>query len=165
MNRDAPWVSVRATPQGYAVRFGGGAGEWDFQERLEAFKDELDWRERRFDRETRTWHVDAAAGPELVDWVYAWFDSAQRTLPPAWTEPRRSGQPGGAPPPPPPPSPRPDPRQDAYTALWLRPGAPPELVRAAYRVLALLHHPDRGGDTGAMQRINAAFEVLGKGAA
>lgn len=50
---------------------------------------------------------------------------------------------------------------DAYKTLWLRPGAPQELVRSAYRTLAKLHHPDAGGDTRQMQRINAAFEQLG----
>lgn len=47
-----------------------------------------------------------------------------------------------------------------YAALYLMPGAPPEVVRAVYRTLARLHHPDAGGDTRAMQEINAAYEAL-----
>lgn len=50
--------------------------------------------------------------------------------------------------------------QDAYAALWLREGAPAELVAAAYRTLAKLYHPDAGGETAHMQRINAAAELL-----
>ena len=53
-----------------------------------------------------------------------------------------------------------DPRESALVILHLRPSAPPELVDAAYRCLARLHHPDRGGDTAVMQAINAAAEQL-----
>jgi hypothetical protein len=59
----------------------------------------------------------------------------------------------------PPPPPRPKP-VDPYTALHLLPSAPAELVKAAYRTLAQIHHPDRGGDTDAMQRINDAYRRL-----
>jgi len=47
-----------------------------------------------------------------------------------------------------------------YAALFLLPGAPAELVRAAYRTLAKAHHPDRGGTTAQMQAVNAAYEAL-----
>lgn len=46
--------------------------------------------------------------------------------------------------------------------LYLAPGAPWEVVQAAYRALAGLHHPDRGGDTAKMQEINEAYEALKK---
>jgi len=48
----------------------------------------------------------------------------------------------------------------AWATLWLRPGAPVEVIRAVYRALARLHHPDVGGDSATMQRINAAYERL-----
>lgn len=32
-------------------------------------------------------------------------------------------------------------------------------LRACYRALAMAHHPDRGGDTATMQRINAAYHA------
>lgn len=47
-----------------------------------------------------------------------------------------------------------------FAALFLLPGAPAELVRAAYRTLAKAHHPDRGGTTSQMQAVNAAYEAL-----
>jgi hypothetical protein len=50
--------------------------------------------------------------------------------------------------------------EDPWTILHLRPTAPPELVIAAHRCLAKLHHPDRGGTTAVMQEINAAAEAL-----
>ena len=49
---------------------------------------------------------------------------------------------------------------DAYAVLWLRAGAPPEVVRAAYRALAARHHPDVGGDAAAMRRLNEAYALL-----
>ena len=52
------------------------------------------------------------------------------------------------------------PREAALVVLHLRPSAPPELVDAAYRCLARLHHPDAGGDHDAMLRLNQALEVL-----
>lgn len=53
---------------------------------------------------------------------------------------------------------------DAYRELHLLPSAPPELVTAAYKTLARLHHPDVGGDTATMQRLNDAFAKLMAGA-
>ena len=50
---------------------------------------------------------------------------------------------------------------DAYRALWLVPGCPPELVTAAHRTLAKLHHPDTpNGDTAMQQKLNAARDLL-----
>ena len=46
----------------------------------------------------------------------------------------------------------------AWDVLWLRPGAPSEVVNAVYRALAKMHHPDYGGDNEMMQLINAAYE-------
>ncbi len=49
---------------------------------------------------------------------------------------------------------------DPYVVLHLLSTAPPELVSAAHRCLAKLHHPDAGGDTAVMQRINSAVESI-----
>lgn len=48
----------------------------------------------------------------------------------------------------------------AYQALHLLPSAPPELVKVAFKCLAKLNHPDKGGDTATMQAVNAAYEQL-----
>lgn len=51
-----------------------------------------------------------------------------------------------------------------YSTLKVAPDAPVEVIRAAYRVLAARHHPDRCiGDPAAlqrMQRVNEAYRVL-----
>ncbi len=49
---------------------------------------------------------------------------------------------------------------DPWVILHLRPTAPPELVTAAHKCLAKLNHPDRGGSTAVMQRINNAVESI-----
>jgi hypothetical protein len=53
-----------------------------------------------------------------------------------------------------------DPRAEAFKALHLLETAPPELVKAAHKTLAFLHHPDRGGDLEQMKVINAAADVI-----
>lgn len=48
----------------------------------------------------------------------------------------------------------------SFAVLHLLPTAPPEVIKAVYRVLASIHHPDKGGDMRKMQAINAAYEAL-----
>jgi curved DNA-binding protein CbpA len=52
--------------------------------------------------------------------------------------------------------------QDHYAVLGVAPSAAPEVIRAAYRVLAQRHHPDRNSQTdgSAMVRLNQAYAVL-----
>lgn len=54
-------------------------------------------------------------------------------------------------------------RVSLYEVLGVAPNAPAEVIRAAYRVLARLHHPDASvspQSTGMMSAINEAYEVL-----
>jgi len=51
-------------------------------------------------------------------------------------------------------------REELYARLHLLPDAPPELIKVAYRELAKLNHPDKGGDTARMQELNEAFRLL-----
>ena len=50
---------------------------------------------------------------------------------------------------------------DPYEVLQVDPRAEPEVLRAAYRVLARKYHPDHGGDARRMIEINDAWDVLG----
>jgi len=51
----------------------------------------------------------------------------------------------------------------AWARLYLVENAPLEVVRAVFKVLAMKHHPDKGGDAGTMQVINDAYkEILGE---
>jgi hypothetical protein len=58
-------------------------------------------------------------------------------------------------PPPPPPMASSD-----HAILYVTSSAPKEVVKAAYKALARLYHPDTGGDAQTMQKINAAYERL-----
>jgi curved DNA-binding protein CbpA len=50
---------------------------------------------------------------------------------------------------------------DHYDVLQVNPRAEPEVIRAAYRVLARKYHPDHGGDAARMIALNDAWDVLG----
>lgn len=54
------------------------------------------------------------------------------------------------------------PSPSAYATLYVTQDAPRQVIEAAFRVLAKLHHPDSGGDTETMSRINQAFQELKK---
>lgn len=47
-----------------------------------------------------------------------------------------------------------------WSKLYLIPNTPLEIVRAVYKALAMLYHPDRGGDTAKMQEINLAYKAI-----
>jgi hypothetical protein len=47
-----------------------------------------------------------------------------------------------------------------HAVLGILPGADDALVLAAYRAAAQRHHPDRGGDTATMTKVNLAYERL-----
>jgi DnaJ-class molecular chaperone len=50
---------------------------------------------------------------------------------------------------------------DYYNVLGVPRGASPEDIKKAYRKLAAVHHPDRGGDTAQFQVIQEAYATLG----
>lgn len=52
-------------------------------------------------------------------------------------------------------------RRNFYRRLHVEPDAPIEVIRASYRVLIALHHPDTGGDHEQATRLNEAWAVLG----
>lgn len=51
-------------------------------------------------------------------------------------------------------------REEALEVLGLPPGATPSETRHRFRELARRHHPDRGGDASAFQKVAEAMEVL-----
>lgn len=50
---------------------------------------------------------------------------------------------------------------DHYNTLGVQRNASPEEIKQAYRKLASVHHPDRGGDTAQFQKIQEAYDTLG----
>lgn len=53
---------------------------------------------------------------------------------------------------------------DHYSTLGVPRDATQEEIKKAYRKLAMTHHPDKGGDPAAFQKLNDAYEVLGDAA-
>lgn len=49
---------------------------------------------------------------------------------------------------------------DHYATLGVAKNATPEDIKKAYRRLAAIHHPDKGGDTAEFQKVQAAYETL-----
>jgi len=47
----------------------------------------------------------------------------------------------------------------SFAVLYLLPEAPPDVIKAAYRACATVHHPDHGGETEMMKQVNLAFEL------
>lgn len=47
-----------------------------------------------------------------------------------------------------------------HRVLYVAPDAPEEVVRAAYRALAQVYHPDHGGSEEAIRELNEAYEAL-----
>jgi hypothetical protein len=52
------------------------------------------------------------------------------------------------------------PVRTAHATLFVAPDAPIEVIRAAYKALAMLYHPDLGGDLERMVALNRAYEEL-----
>lgn len=48
----------------------------------------------------------------------------------------------------------------SYDRLFLTPDAPPEVIKAAYRALTKIHHPDAGGDAEEFRKIDEAYRSL-----
>ncbi len=102
---------------------------------------------RSYDPDTKTWNVSESGYESLTKWINYICQSIDAEI--KWQQPSPPRQPK-----------RPAPKVDAYAALHLLPTASPALVKAAYKCLAMEFHPDRGGDTRAMQRINEAYRQL-----
>ncbi len=56
-------------------------------------------------------------------------------------------------------------RRNYYRLLHVQPDAPDVVIKAAYRALMAMHHPDRGGSAATAALLNEAWAVLGHPAA
>jgi hypothetical protein len=117
-----------------------------FREAIEALKSHVSPSMRAWQPAAKSWHV---AG-DGQDSMMAWFDYCRNELGAevSWVKAKRQGKEGRT---------APKPAPDPFAALYLLPSAPVEVVRAAYRALATIHHPDHGGDAERMKIINAAY--------
>jgi DnaJ domain len=117
---------------------------------VSCLKDYVPASERRYDPPSKTWFVTMAWSTTAIGLVRRIYPDVEVIDQRNWWDDRDDKPPlrdraRGS---------------DPYAALHLLPSAPPELIESAYRTLAMLCHPDRGGDTPTMQAINGAYERL-----
>lgn len=88
------------------------------------------------------WEVHRLAVPDVVQVARRWGGGADVSqLPKEWLPPEPEAT-------------------DPWEVLWLRRGAPREVVLAAYRAMAKKTHPDAGGSGDAFRRVNQAYESI-----
>lgn len=111
---------------------------------VDLLKAEIPAYARTYDPEEKTWWVAAPYAQLATDLLRTCFPDARIERPSsrqAASEPIRG-------------------TDRAFAVLHLLPSAPPALVDAAFRCLAKLHHPDRGGDVETMRRLNEARDQI-----
>ncbi len=134
-----------------------------FREALEGFKWWVPAYHRNYNSAWKTWYCKPEAYPQLHEWikqVREAFGAKIEGMEGPWTEYRKPNWQGSYDAPPPRKERRVESEHEAYQVLHLLPSAPAPLIKAAYRELAKIKHPDHGGDDEEMKRINSAFDVL-----
>ena len=125
-------------PRATYTRTGDVALRFPYNARLiELLKSEIPPYARSYDPDDKAWTVAAPYAALAVDLLRHRFPDARVERPSMTSE-----------------SPRP------YAVLHLLPGAPPELIEGAYRILARIHPPDAGGTDKAMRALNEARDLL-----
>jgi hypothetical protein len=110
---------------------------------------------RHWDGDEKTWFVDR----EYLDDLIELFESLGMTCANVHPPPHSRYQ---TPPPGSPFNSSGNGSAKHWDTLWLKPGAPPEVVDAAYKALIRKHHPDAGGDATLATVINVAYHELRK---
>lgn len=139
-------ISITQTQAGVQLRLYSDAA--DFAVALESMKRHIPRHYRRFDAAQRCWMIDPQGQAPLESWL-SWMRRELKAdvvySGPHHHSDLRDPQVSLTP---------------AYATLHLLPTAPLELVKAAYRCLARINHPDVGGDTRSMQQLNIAYAYI-----
>lgn len=150
-------------PNGFHVQESGWTAVW-FAYRadlVETLKAKLPQKFRRWDAGNRQWLIAPEAWPQALR-VFQRFGlfgggDAQGDMGAGHSDTRAdAGAPRGSE-----GLHRPGPAGDGadpFMVLYVHPQAPREVIQAAYRALAGVYHPDRGGDGEMMTRLNLAYE-------
>jgi len=109
---------------------------------------------RRFDSDTKQWSVHVSKIALVVAYAKTQFDTIDYSALPGDVQIEIAARASGR------VKKGPSVQSSPYDVLHLLPSAPFEVVKAAYKALALLHHPDRGGDEEVFKEINAAYEII-----
>jgi len=157
-------VKVKKASDGVTVTLKSSNTD-DFNFAIGTLKSFIHSSARSYDPEARQWHVDAAAEVEFERWITNLRTVIAATI--EWSKEADSqssknkrasnGQQQW-----PPPRYRKQPtREELCACLFLLPDASDELIKAAYKCLAMKFHPDKqGGDEEKMKRISDAYQRL-----
>ncbi len=147
-------IIARDGQQDFHVKLQSG-DSYVFKSLIDALKNFVSPVYRKYEPNARKWVVGEPATESFRRWLsYACTTFSAQVQ---WISGEAYADPEAEWTPPPPPRPKP---VDPYTALHLLPSAPAELVKAAYRTLAQIHHPDHGGSEETMKRLNEAYGKL-----
>jgi hypothetical protein len=143
---------ARDGQQDFHVKLQSG-DSYVFKSLIDALKNFVSPVYRKYEPNARKWVVGEPATESFRSWLSyarATFGAQVQWIGETYEDPEAEWTP-------PPPKPK---AVDPYVTLHLLPSAPPEVVKAAYRALAVLNHPDKGGDEEAMKRLNEAYGRL-----
>lgn len=122
--------------------------EFPFDAEAVAFIKGLPPKDRGFDSVRRAWRVSYKHLREVVDIGCEFFDQVVYiNLDKKWRDFLDGVEEDAAP-------------SGDFAVLHLLASAPPKVVDMAYKAMALLNHPDHGGDAEKMKQINAAYARL-----
>ncbi len=135
-------ISIEVERGDYLIKVSADEA-FDFQDAIQGLKDFIAPPYRRWQPSSKSWRILPEGQLYVMDWITVCRDQfkAEVTWGKAKPHTRRETKPV----------------PDPFAALYLLPSAPVEVVKAAYRALATLHHPDHGGDVEKMKQINAAY--------
>jgi len=152
-------VTVKKTADGFSITLKSGDAE-DFKIAIGTLKSYIHPSARSYDPQARQWHVDLDAQTEFDRWLTYLVTVLGARI--EWRHDEARGKESGGQQREWPPTGhrKPATREELFARLFLLPGAPQEVVKAAYRELAKIHHPDKGGDTRRMQELTEAFRLL-----
>ncbi len=146
-------IIARDGQQDFHVKLQSG-DSYVFKSLIDALKNFVSPVYRKYEPNARKWVVGEPATESFRGWLaYArtTFNARIEWIGEAYADPESEWTP------PPPPRPKP---VDPYKTLHLLPSAPPEVIKAVYKVLAMKHHPDHGGSEETMKRLNEAYGRL-----
>ena len=137
-------MTKRTPPRVTLTAIGEAKMSWPYcPPMLEALKTTIPYRFRDWDPTRKIWTIYPAYVDVAIAMLLSHFPDAEvprrartrtTTIPPAGNDP--------------------------FAILHLRETAPPELIHAAYRCLAKIHHPDKAGDPAIMRQLTEAHDAL-----
>lgn len=108
---------------------------------IEALKASVPSSGREWHPDKKVWWVDDPYFGTILRMSYRWFDEVVDKTQPT------SSAPGAA-------------LATPHSVLFLLPNAPAPVIKAAYRALSKMYHPDTGGDPEKMKLVNLAYEAI-----